>query len=63
MTNYSGKMLVKPKKINNNENFLVLHKMLAKYSHKITDIEAGNNPELTQNVRLLRDLKTDKVRM
>lgn len=41
--------------VSETENAVVISKMLAKHSFKICQVETGNNPQLTQNVRLLKD--------
>jgi hypothetical protein len=53
---------VRPEKIDDKDMFQMNAKLLAQRSYLITDIEDGNNPQLTQNVRLLRDFDSDKVR-
>jgi len=41
--------------VSETENAVVISRALAKHSFKICQVETGNNPALTQNVRLLRD--------
>merc|ERR1712070_172060 len=48
-------MFEKDSGMNDTETAMVVAKMLGKHSYKICQVETGNNPELTQNVKLLRD--------
>jgi hypothetical protein len=47
-------MFEKDSGMNDTETAMVVAKMLGKHSYKICQVETGNNPELTQNVKLLR---------
>jgi hypothetical protein len=44
-------------KIGDTETFRVVSKLLAQESHNIAHLEDGNSSSLTQNVRLLRDVR------
>ncbi len=61
-TKKRSRYFVPPKKIDDKDLFQVKARLLAERSYLITDIENGNNPELTQNVALLRDFEREKVR-
>ena len=53
-------MFQKNKGMNNNSIATHTNHLLSTRAYKITDIEAGNVPELAQNVRLIRERRPDR---
>jgi hypothetical protein len=53
---------VRPSKIDDKDMFLQNARLLAQRSYLITEVDNGNNPEVVQNVKLIRDEVREKYK-